>query len=285
MAGITAIITAAAAGASLISGISATRRASSQAKDAADDRDEAETAAAAAFQEAEDTLDVNFMEGLSINKTPYEDERQARLVTSQSVIDAVREGDTRGVAGTAGRILAADLDAQQKTTESMIEEMEAIDLLKRQEDARLADARRELKLDEVEGAQAAAADAENRRVAALGRKSQSFQNTIGNVMGILPMFGALGAGQTPAQPNALDTFYNPDALSSSGTTPPMNIAGLQGLVSGSGGGEGRMAYTPNTQQGMLYNNYMREKAIQREAAQNKTQEMIDVSLDALTLKK
>tara|TARA_Y100000592_G_scaffold6752_2_gene9635 strand:- start:1654 stop:2499 length:846 start_codon:yes stop_codon:yes gene_type:complete len=278
-------LTIASVGASLISGISATRRASSQAKAAADDRDEAETAAAAAFQEAEDTLGVNFMEGLSIQKTPYEEEREARLVTSQSLIDAVREGDTRGVAGTAGRILAADLEAQQDTTKEMSEEMQAIDLLKRQEDARLADAMRELKLKETEGAQAAAADAENRRVEALERKNQAFQNTLGNVLGIVPMFGGLGGGQTQAQPNPLDSFYNADALSSTGTQSGMNLAGLQGLVSGSGGGEGRMVYTPNTQQGMLYNNYMREKAIQREAAQNKTQKMFEVSLDALTTKK
>ncbi len=66
---------------------------------------EAEAAAQKAFDEAKAKLDVNYLEGLTIAKEPYELEREALAQAGASALQAGLEGDQRGAGAVAGRVL------------------------------------------------------------------------------------------------------------------------------------------------------------------------------------
>ena len=192
MAAVTSVVTAVATVGSAVYGAVKSNK---QAKEARKDRQNAQRAASKAYKEAAKGLDVNFYEGLSVNKTPYELERDAMLATSANLIDAAQQGDQRGVGATASRVLAASKDAQQDTTTRMSREMQNIDLKKRSEDSRLRDLKSDLALSKAEGAQVAAANARNREAQAKQNMHSSIQQGIGAVGQALPLF--MPSGVTP----------------------------------------------------------------------------------------
>jgi len=165
-----------------------------QAKQARKDQQRANAAAGKAYKQARKGLDINFYEGLSVNKTPYELEREAMLSTSANLIDAAAQGDSRGVGAVASRILAAEQTGQQATTNRMSTEMKAIEEKKRNEDARLRDTLSDLSLQEAGGAQVAAGQAANREATATANMHNSIASGIGAVGNILPLYGGLGGG-------------------------------------------------------------------------------------------
>jgi len=81
---------------------------------------EAEAEAQKAFDEAKKTLDVNYLESLGIAKEPYELERESLLQAGAQALQAGVEGETRGAAATAGRVLMAQQEqaAQQRAAMS-----------------------------------------------------------------------------------------------------------------------------------------------------------------------
>ena len=124
---------------------------------------EAQRDAAKALEEAK-KLEVNMMKGLSIAKEPYELEREALLQAGASALQAGVEGDPRGAAATAGRVVQAQQQAAAEQRAAMAEEMQNLDLLAAQEEVNLQRQRVGLDIGEVQGQQAMAADA--RRAAA-----------------------------------------------------------------------------------------------------------------------
>jgi len=120
---------------------------------------DAQKQAAKAMAEAKKKLEVNMLSGLSIAKEPYELEREALLQQGAAALQAGVEGDTRGAAATAGRVMQAQQQAQAGIRADMAQEMADLDLLKAQEESRLQGARVDLDLGEVEGQQMRAADA------------------------------------------------------------------------------------------------------------------------------
>jgi hypothetical protein len=130
-----------------------------QAGKARDREKEAQRQAARALAQAKQELEVNYMEGLSIAKEPYELEREALNQAAASAIQAGVEGDQRGAAATAGRVLQAQQRALAQQRASMSQEMSQLERLVAQEDARLGTARASVDLGEATGAQAAAQDA------------------------------------------------------------------------------------------------------------------------------
>lgn len=130
-----------------------------QAGKARDREKEAQRQAARALAQAKQELEVNYMEGLSIAKEPYELEREALNQAAASAIQAGVEGDQRGAAATAGRVLQAQQGALAQQRASMSQEMSQLERLVAQEDARLGTARASVDLGEATGAQAAAQDA------------------------------------------------------------------------------------------------------------------------------
>ena len=128
---------------------------------------EAEAAAQKAFDEAKAKLDVNYLEGLTIAKEPYELEREALAQAGASALQAGIEGDQRGAGATAGRVLMAQQAQQAQQRAGMSSEMQALNQLAAQEESRLQGARVELDLGEATGQQQRAQQAQQSRASAM----------------------------------------------------------------------------------------------------------------------
>ena len=120
---------------------------------------DAEFDAENAMKKARKKLNVNFYENLSINKEAYELEREALLSAGAQATAAGAESE-RGAAAVAGRVLAAQNQAQAQQRVAMSKEQKALDAMIAKEDSRLRDVKVQLDLEEVAGAQAAAGRAE-----------------------------------------------------------------------------------------------------------------------------
>lgn len=127
------------------------------------------------LKEARQKLEVNFMDALAINKEPYEREREALLVASAQAMQPGIESE-RGGAATAGRVLALQQQAQGDVRDQMNKDLFNLEAAKLQEDSRLRDMNANLDLQEVVGAQQAAAEAEENRMTAL---NQGIQSSVG----------------------------------------------------------------------------------------------------------
>jgi|9_EtaG_2_1085328.scaffolds.fasta_scaffold00508_9 hypothetical protein len=145
---------------------------------------DAQRDAAKALEEAKKKLETNMMQGLSIAKEPYELEREALLQAGASALQAGVEGDQRGAAATAGRVLQAQQEAQAEQRSAMAQEMTDLALLEAEEEVNLQRQRVGLDIGEAQGQQMMAADA--RRAAA--------QATTAGVQGLVDMGTTLLAG-------------------------------------------------------------------------------------------
>jgi hypothetical protein len=128
--------------------------------------EKAEAAADSAMQEARKKLEVNVYENLAINKEPYELAREAMLSQGAQAIQAGVESE-RGAAATAGRIQMATNEGQAGIRTAMGDELQRLDMLSAQEEGRLRDIGVQLDLEEVAGAQLAAANAQELQAQAM----------------------------------------------------------------------------------------------------------------------
>lgn len=120
---------------------------------------EAETAADKAMQEARQKLEVNVYDKLAIQKEPYELQREAMLSQGAQAIQAGVESE-RGAAATAGRVQMAANEGQGAIRTAMGQDLQQLEMLSAQEEGRLRDIGVQLDLEEVAGAQLAAANAQ-----------------------------------------------------------------------------------------------------------------------------
>jgi hypothetical protein len=127
---------------------------------------QAEQDAAKGMFEAKKALEINYMDALSVKKEPYELMREEMLAQGTQATQAGQESE-RGVAATAGRIQGLQNESQGKIRSGMGDELTEIERLKVAEDARLRDLKVQLNLGEVEGAQLAAANAQEMSAAAM----------------------------------------------------------------------------------------------------------------------
>jgi hypothetical protein len=118
----------------------------------------AERDADEAMQAARKKLEVNFYDKLSIQKEPYELEREALLAQGAEAIQAGVESE-RGAAATAGRVQLAQQQGQAGIRTAMGQELAGLERLSAQESSRLRDVGVQLDLEETAGAQLAAANA------------------------------------------------------------------------------------------------------------------------------
>lgn len=132
---------------------------------------QAQKDAARALAEAKGKLNVNYYDVLGIQKEPYELQREAMLAQGAQAIEAAQEGE-RGAAAAAGRVQMAQNVAQADIRTAMGKEMTELAKLKAAENARLAGLQADVSLEEVKGAQLAAADAQR---AAAQYTQQGFQ--------------------------------------------------------------------------------------------------------------
>ena len=120
---------------------------------------EAENAAETAMEEARKKLQVNVYDKLAIQKEPYELQREAMLSQGAQAIQAGVESE-RGAAATAGRVQMAANEGQAAIRTAMGQDMQQLEMLSAQEEGRLRDIGVQLDLEEVAGAQLAAANAQ-----------------------------------------------------------------------------------------------------------------------------
>ena len=156
-----ALLTTIAAGVAIAGTAATTAKSFSDAKKSRDAMRDAEAEAESKMKEARARLDVNFADALSINKEPYERQREAMLAAGAQALEAGVESE-RGGAATAGRVLAAQQNAQGDIRDEMNRDLYDLEAAKAEEASRLRDINVSLDLGQLEGAQIKAAEMENR---------------------------------------------------------------------------------------------------------------------------
>jgi len=165
----------------LVTGIAGSIMSFAQAKKQREMQQEAQREADKAFQEAQDKLAVNYLEGLSIAKEPYELERENLLQTGAAALQAGMEGETRGAAATAGQVLMAQQAQAAQQRAAMSREMQDLEKLAAQEESRLQGARVELDLGKAKGYQAQLADLRASEAASRLQGVQGIAQTSGDL--------------------------------------------------------------------------------------------------------
>jgi len=194
----------------------------------------AERDADTAMQAARKKLEVNFYDNLSIQKEPYELEREALLAQGAQAIQAGVESE-RGAAATAGRIQMAQQEGQAGVRSAFGQELSGLERLSAQEDSRLRDIGAQLDLGEVEGAQLAAANAQELGAQATQQAMQGVVSTGQQVASALPLFAQNRSAQKSALGNMtlsteqFQSFGNVKGKND-GVSKSMGVAGTDGFT-------------------------------------------------------
>lgn len=149
---------------------------------------EAESEAERAMAEAKKRLEVNVYEKLGVAKLPYAQAREAALVQGAMATEAARESEQRGIAATAGRVQMAQNEQQAAIAAKQEQEIMDLNKLVATEQGRLLDIGTQLNLEEVAGAQMAAANAEERANQALTQGMQGVTSLAAQAAAAAPLF-------------------------------------------------------------------------------------------------
>jgi hypothetical protein len=149
---------------------------------------QADKKAAEAMSEVMKSLGVNTYDNLSINKETYKDLYDNLLASAGMSIEAGREGEERGAAATAGRVLMAQTDMAQKIRDTKAQEIMDINLKRAEEESRLRDIKAQIGLQEVEGAQQAAADAQAAKNQAITQAASGLTSMAGQAVAMAPLY-------------------------------------------------------------------------------------------------
>jgi hypothetical protein len=183
---------------------------------------EAEAEASKKMAAARKSLEKNYMESLSIPMEAYEAQNEAILVAGAGAMEAAREGSQRGVGTVAQNVLNAENDALRDTSIRQGQELYNLEAATAQEESRLRDIGVSLDLQEVEGANMVAADAELAR-------SNAIQAGIGSLMdGVGTGLDAAGLYKTDKemQKSALQGQYDDAFFSDKAHGGAKNISEL-----------------------------------------------------------
>jgi hypothetical protein len=120
---------------------------------------QAERDAQNAFDEARKDLGKNYYQAIGIQKEPYELSREGLLSSSFGLTQAAQESE-RGAAEAAGRIYLASQQGQGQVRSEMGQELQNLEMLTAKENSRLRDVGVGLSLEQAEGYQKAAQDAQ-----------------------------------------------------------------------------------------------------------------------------
>ena len=128
--------------------------------------DKANAAAQKAVAEAKKQIQLKPFEALTVSDTPYERQREMFASQAAQATQAAAEMGAAGM-GRVGAIAMAGDESQAKVRDQQIKQLEAIEQLKAQDEARASQQLASLSLQEAEGAQQAAADAQAAKAAAI----------------------------------------------------------------------------------------------------------------------
>ena len=188
--------------------------------------DQANIDAEKALAEARKKLDVNYFDALAVQKEPYELQREALLSSGAQALQMAQETE-RGGGAAAGRVQMAQNEAQAGIRTAQGEELSDLAKLSATEESRLRDIGVQLDLENVAGAQQAAADAQKAAAAATTAGIAGIQSMGSQAIDMAPLYGQnLGA-----QKEALSGMqFSPEEFSkfeSLGTNP--NTSGFSSL--------------------------------------------------------
>jgi hypothetical protein len=195
---------------------------------------EAESEAEKAMASARGRLDVNYMEALSVQKEPYELQREAMIAQGAQTVDAAKESE-RGPAAAAGRVQMAQNEAQKDITTAMAKELTDIERLKVAEESRLRDLQTQLDLGEVEGAQMAARNAQEMAAQATAQGWEGVTSAATQAANLIPLYGYKKDAAVPGYsgPKASAT-NNTTLVNPNGTTSQIQTQNLQWNPTGAG---------------------------------------------------
>ena len=183
-----AALTSIAAGIGIASSLGGAAMSFSQANKQKKLQSQAEAEADKMMASARARLDVNYMDALSVQKEPYELQREAMLVQGTQATDAAQESE-RGTAAAAGRVQMAQNEVQGAIRTEMGKELTEIERLKVAEEARLRDLNVQLDLGEVEGAQMAARNAQEMAAQATAQGFEGVTSAATQVANLVPLYG------------------------------------------------------------------------------------------------
>lgn len=178
--------------------------------------DKANRAAQKAVAEAKKQIQVKPFEALTVSDTPYERQREQFASQAAQATQAAAEMGAAGM-GRVGAIAMAGDEAQAKVRDQQIKQLETIENLKAKDEARASQQLASLSLQEAEGAQQAAADAQSAKAAAI---------TSG--FGSLASVGQQMAAVNPVTGEAMFELYGKDKSGGAGSQGGTRGAGSQG---------------------------------------------------------
>jgi hypothetical protein len=215
-----AALTSIAAGIGIASSLGGAAMSFSQANKQKKLQSQAEAEADKMMASARARLDVNYMDALSVQKEPYELQREAMIAQGAQTIDAAQESE-RGAAAGAGRVQMAQNEAQGAIRTAMGKELTEIERLKVAEDARLRDLQTQLDLGEVEGAQMAARNAAEMAAQATTQGFEGLTSAATQTANLVPLYPNLGGKEAVAGTlkNTTGIFPNPTPTPQTYKTP------------------------------------------------------------------
>jgi hypothetical protein len=190
-----AALTSIAAGVGIAATAGSTAMSFTQANKQKKLQSQAEAEADKAMASARARLDVNYMDALSVQKEPYELQREAMISQGTQATDAAQESE-RGAAAGAGRVQMAQNEAQGGIRREMGKELTDIERLKVTEKARLEDLKTQLDLGEVEGAQMAARNAQEMAAQATTQGWEGVTSAATQAANLIPLYAKSGADYT-----------------------------------------------------------------------------------------
>ena len=162
----------------------------SQASQAKKKQAKAEAMVKDKMSQARKKLETNYMDVLSINKEPFERQREALLSAGAQALEAGIESE-RGGAATAGRLLAAQTEAQGQVRDAQSDRLFDLEAAQAEEDSRLRDIGVQLDLGEVAGAQEAASNAADKAAMMTNQGLQGVVNTAAAIGSAAPLYAKM----------------------------------------------------------------------------------------------
>lgn len=196
-----AVLAAIGLGVQALSGIGSFIQAGQRQKEI----DKANEAARQAVAEAKKQIQLKPFEALTVSDTPYERQREMFASQAAQATQAAAEMGAAGM-GRVGAIAMAGDESQAKVRDQQIQQLEAIEQLKAQDEARVSQQLASLSLQEAEGAQKAAADAQAAKTAAI-------TSGLGAITGI----GQQMAAVNPVTGEAIFGLYGKDKSGGAGS--------------------------------------------------------------------
>lgn len=150
---------------------------------------DAERSATEAVAEARKTMEVNRAEGIEIPLEAYELSERAVTAQQMQATEALRESGQRAVAAGVGKVAASSADVIEQIRQRMAEDLFKRETLVAESQAKIDQRLAYLSLKEAEGAQVAAAQAQETAAMSLKSGVEGLGNVFGDIASLAPLYG------------------------------------------------------------------------------------------------